>query len=145
MCTPLFTTFALAKPPLPPNAHATWPSVGEAQISDDGRFATYAIVEGARPSKLMVVSTDARWKLELPAAASSRFACERVNDCGVLVFQKTDGGLGLVALGTQSVELLGSIDAYKLSENSGRWLAYLLKGPERELRIRDLSTRRELR
>lgn len=68
-----------------------------------------------------------------------------MNACAVLVFQRTDGGLGLVTLGSAFVEPLGSVDSYALPAKSGRWLAYRLKSADRELRVRELATHKELR
>ncbi len=135
-----------AGPPVDAEALASWPSIADEQISEDGRYVAYAILAGEEPAGLELVSTDARWRKSLPAARSAEFVCEPAGKCGLLAFQDRRGELNLVRLGGDRVEGLGSVESYELpARGARRWLAYRSSRAPSQLRIRNLSTGRELR
>lgn len=76
-----------AGPPLDAAAVASWPSIADAQISEDGRYIAYEMLAGDEPATLEVVSSDARLRRTLPAARNFEFVCRPAGNCKLLAYR----------------------------------------------------------
>ena len=129
------------KPPIDSSVYGKWPSVGSGAISNDGKFAMYVISNQPVGSQTFVLhATGTDWKLEIPGGAAVslyRFT----QDSRVAFFTRPKDSLGIVHLGTPTVEYIPHVRSFKLpKKGTGEWLAYLTNEPAKELVVRDLIT-----
>ncbi|MBL8271385.1 hypothetical protein, partial [Steroidobacter sp.] len=142
----LLSVTCAAKPQIDASVYDSWPSVDGAQISEDGSYASYVGRAGSSPAKLVIVSTDARWRMELPAASAADFVCELRSACRFMVVRELQGALSVVQLGSSSVARLGAVETYKVSAQGGSpWLAYQPRSESQQLRLVNLNTQQERR
>lgn len=130
------------KAPVDSSVYGKWPSVGYPAISNDGRYARYTIKNQPVGSQtLVMMATSPNWKLEIPGG-SNAWITENSKQA---VFNKPTDTLGIVTLGTSSIEYISHVNDFKLPKRgNGEWLAYRLKGPSMELVLRHLPTEKEI-
>jgi len=131
------------KPPLAGNVYREWPSLGEAKLSDDGRYAAYTveIIEDSavRRAKTIVRSIDSPWHTEIPdvTAGAIQFSAESK----YAIYLGPNHELSIVTLGASRLEHITAVKRFSLAGNDhGEWLVFLREEGQRELTIRDLAT-----
>lgn len=144
----LSTTFGLAdsslkaKPPITHQTVETWESLaGPPKISDDGRFALYAVRHGP-VNDWMIAAVNASWGKRISDAHVAEF----YSNSRKTVALTSQGTLMLVALGSASVVEIPHVKSFKISADAARrWLAYQPDAAGAQLIVEDAMTEGERR
>jgi dipeptidyl aminopeptidase/acylaminoacyl peptidase len=114
-----------------------WPIATNPILSNNGSFIAYTIHNQPIGSATLVVSSSNKdWETKIIGGTSANFTKDSRN----LVFQIRDS-LGIINLGNSNVKYFSKTASYKLPKNGiGKWLAYQIKGQEKELVLNNLST-----
>ena len=110
-------------------------------ISSDGNYCIYEtyFVRNLRAinKHWEVISTHGSWKSELPSSLSPILS----RDGRLCIFMMAGDSLGIMTLGTPSVEYIPHVSSFKMQENGSiESLVYLSDSAHRKLVIRDLVT-----
>ncbi|UAY55741.1 alpha/beta hydrolase family protein [Arachidicoccus terrestris] len=126
-----------------------WPSVDAIQISNDGQYAMYSVRSGnyfgrgILIHKIVMQSTDASWKMQVPGISS--FKANFSADSKRLFFINPGDSLCIVRLGTSDMQYISGVGSFHLSkEKKNSWIAYSVKNPAGELRVKNLDNGKEL-
>jgi thioredoxin-related protein/dienelactone hydrolase len=140
------TSGSLSKPVIDSSSYSIWPSLSQGKLSDDGKYVSYLINLGTsrlKPLKdfsdtLVFVSSDNKWKRRFLSASNPTFTA----DSKFGVFSKKNDSLGVLTLGSDSVQYLTNISSFKLaSKNATPWLVYKIK-ENNKVFIMNLSSKR---
>lgn len=132
------------KPPLDMGSFANWPALGNAQISNDGKFVFYTVenfVSGT--ADLVIKSTDLQWGREIERinAYTAVFAA----DSRCVIFMKPGDSLGILHLGTDVIEYKAAIKTYQVPrQGAGEWIAFQMHYPGNNVILHNLLDGREL-
>ncbi|MEJ7610995.1 MAG: prolyl oligopeptidase family serine peptidase [Ferruginibacter sp.] len=160
LCTALllFATAAVTaqqKKPLTHDVYDSWRSVGERQLSNDGKFAVYAVnpQEGdgnltirnmATGSNIIVgrgadaqISSDSRFvsfqiKPPFKETRQARIKKKKADEM-------PKDSLGIALLGTDSLVKIPLVKSFKIPEKGAGWLAYLAEKPKADSSRKKLS------
>ncbi len=149
----LLTTFMLficafasaQKKPLTHSVYDGWKSVGERSISNDGRYAVYAInpQEGDGTLIIQDLGTDKKIEAERGYAAvisqDNKYVIFKIrphfNDTRQAKIKKKKpdempkDSLGIIMLGTDSISRIPLVKSFRTPEKAGGWMAYLADKP----------------
>ncbi|MFZ4057936.1 MAG: prolyl oligopeptidase family serine peptidase, partial [Ferruginibacter sp.] len=135
---------AQQKKPLDHTLYDGWKSVGERQISNDGKFIVYAINPQEGDGELIIEKfEDSRYHKVIPRGNAavitddSKYVIFKIKP----VFQETrqakikkkkademvKDSIGILELGTDSVIRVSRIKSFKAPEKAGGWVAYQLE------------------
>lgn len=139
-------SLASFKPPIDTSVFGKWPTVADAQVSADGKFVRYAIVviqdAMEKERTLILESTDTRWKMEIPAAEGQIIGGAE-KDWAVVT--RPNDTLNIFTLGTDTKETIPHVSSFKTAGTAkAQWLAYELDSPAKELKVRNLTSGREM-
>ncbi|HEX7051945.1 MAG TPA: prolyl oligopeptidase family serine peptidase [Longimicrobiales bacterium] len=131
------------KRPLDHDVYDIWKSIRGEAISDDGRWALYALVPGDGDGELRVRALDSATEHVIPRATGARFAedsrfvvftiepMEAVVDSLRKEGKKGDAlpadSLGILDLATGELVKVARVKSFALPEAAGGWVAYLLE------------------
>jgi dipeptidyl aminopeptidase/acylaminoacyl peptidase len=133
---------AAQQPTVDTGAFATWPVLGSAAISNDGKYVAYSVVRGEHGSPLRAETTTVRrvdnnWTFVSPSIGKVTFS----DDNAHAVFLKTKDTLRIAKLGgATSVEDVAPVAAFRLLARGGEaWLAYQSAGADKQFVLRNLN------
>jgi len=129
------------KKPLDHSVYNNWQSIGERMISNDGKWVVYTIDVQEGDNQLVIQSSDAKYKKEIPRGYSalitedSRFVVFKIKP----LFSETREArikkrrlddfpkdtLAIVELGKEEIWKKAKIKGYKTPQKNFGWLAYL--------------------
>ena len=129
------------KKPLDHSVYNSWQSIGERMISNDGKWVVYTIDVQEGDNQLVIQSSDAKYKKEIPRGYSalitedSRFVVFKIKP----LFSETREArikkrrlddfpkdtLAIVELGKEEIWKKAKIKGYKTPQKNFGWLAYL--------------------
>lgn len=129
------------KKPLDHSVYNNWQSIGERMISNDGKWVVYTIDVQEGDNQLVIQSSDAKYKKEVPRGYSalitedSRFVVFKIKP----LFSETREArikkrrlddfpkdtLAIVELGKEEIWKKAKIKGYKTPQKNFGWLAYL--------------------
>lgn len=114
-----------SKPTIDTTAIHSWPSLGGAKISNNGKFVAHTIENlpiGSRT--LFLVSSDGKWNKEIPNS-SDIFQCIITEDSKYAVYPTQNDTICVTTLGTPSVDYISNVKSFKApAGGDGTWLAY---------------------
>jgi len=145
LCLLFLITMAVAasaqeKRPLKIEDYAQWKSISGQSISDNGLWLAYSVKPQYGNGELVVRDMQTGNENRVPRGINPVFAH---NDslCIFLVSSPVDNDnkedkkikskLGIMTLGTETVEETDRVENFKVSENGG-WLAYKMHGPDKD-------------
>jgi len=134
--TLLYATSLLAqKPVIDTGMYASWPSVEDAAISNDGKYVLYYIKnQPAGSSSLVLKAANLSWEKVWPGARQAAFA----PDNHTAVFINQGDSLCLLTLGTAAVSYIPDVQSFQVPAAGEKLrLAYQPKAPGREVVIYD--------
>lgn len=116
-------------------AIVNWPSLGQCNISNNGKYFMYSINNNPRGKNTFIIkSTENEWKKRLINIHNVFFSPDNKR----FFFQSNDSLCSLL-LGTDRVKIVDKIISYSLpSSDHKEWLAYLLKNNRHELILHNL-------
>ncbi|UAY55742.1 S9 family peptidase [Arachidicoccus terrestris] len=117
------------KPALDTSVYNKWPSIEEVQVSNDGQYVLYKIVQGTyfqgprQFIKLVCVSDDKHWKKEFTSIQKGFMACRFSPDSRYAVLSLPHDSLQLLQLGTDRSVYFS--DVHDWSSTGKKWIGYL--------------------
>jgi dipeptidyl aminopeptidase/acylaminoacyl peptidase len=130
------------KKPLDHTVYDNWQSIADRAISNDGKFVAYAINPQEGDGVLVLQSLQGDYKLVIPRGAGvvlsedSKYAVFRIKptfaqtrDAKIKKKRPDEmpkDSLGMVKLGDKTVNKIPRLKSFKLPDDAGGWLAYLL-------------------
>ena len=130
------------KKPLDHSVYDGWQNIGDKYISNDGKWAVYAVNVQEGDGMLVVQATDNSYKKEIPRGYNaaitedSRFVVFRIRPFfkdtrEARIKKKTPDqmpkdSLGILEPGRDSLVKIPGVRSYKIPEKEGGWLAYQL-------------------
>lgn len=146
----VFLTFILlqaqtAKKPISYDVYDTWKSIQGTKLSSDGRWLIYSLVPGEGDPELVVLDLQTGKENRYPRGREAVFTCDDKFIVYTIVPPKAEvdkakkekkkpeeqpkNGLGIINLGTGEQITVDRVKSFKLAEESGKYLAYLLEPP----------------
>lgn len=140
----LLTTIAVQaqKKPLDHTVYDNWQSIADRAISNDGKYVAYAINPQEGDGVLILQSLQGDYKVVIPRGAGvvlsedSKYAIFRIKptfaqtrDAKIKKKRPDEmpkDSLGVVKLGDKSVNKIARLKSFKLPDDAGGWMAYLL-------------------
>ena len=99
------------KPAIDFDAIEKWPTIGDAKISNDGKYVAYTIHNQPYKSQTLVVkATEVNWERAFFGANVDAFSDDSRKD----VFMKDGDSLGIVNLGMTAIEYIPNVQSFKL-------------------------------
>jgi dipeptidyl aminopeptidase/acylaminoacyl peptidase len=143
----LLANFAFAqKKPLDHTVYDTWESISSKQISNNGQWIGFTIAQQEGDAKLQLVNVANSNKVLIPRAGMLQFSTDskfaaflikpfnKDTRLGKIKKKKADelpkDSLGFINLTTNAVQKVARVKSFKLPENGGAMLAYLLEKPD---------------
>jgi hypothetical protein len=134
-----------AKRPLDHDVYDGWRSIAGQQLSDDGVWILYVLEPREGDAELHVQSVDLSESYEIPRGEQARFS----DDGRFVVFvikpelaaireakqedeDEPKDSLGVLDLNSGAITRVERVKSFKLPEEAGGWLAYLLEKAEEE-------------
>lgn len=130
------------KKPLDHTVYDNWQSIADRAISNDGKYVAYAINPQEGDGVLVLQSLQGDYKLVIPRGAGvvlsedSKYAIFRIKptfaqtrDAKIKKKRPDEmpkDSLGVVKLGDKSVNKIARLKSFKLPDDAGGWMAYLL-------------------
>jgi dienelactone hydrolase len=131
------------RPPLDPSVYDNWQNIGERILSPDGKYLVYTVTPQEGDGSLFIRATSGNYAKEIPRGASASIT----GDSRYLIFhvkpffkdtrearirkktpdQMPKDTLAWIGLGMDSVTKVPRVRSYKIPEEKGDWLAYLLE------------------
>ena len=113
----------ISKPALDTNAFSKWPMLGNAQISNDGKYAFYTIEDlknGTADLVVHAIALNREYNVKCIRTNSAVFTA----DSRHIVFSKAGDSLGIIVLATGTVIYKGLVNSFKTSQQgSDEWVA----------------------
>lgn len=138
------------KKPLDHSVYDTWESIGEKQVSNNGKVVAYAINPQEGDGKLIIQQTDGKKLLIVPRGYNFKFT----EDNRYLIFKikptflqtrearikksKPDempkDSMGIYEITSNKMEKISRVKSYKMPEKNAGWLAYIMEKPLAEIK-----------
>lgn len=134
-----------AKKPIGYEVYDSWKSIRETKISSDGQYLVYALVPGEGDSELIVLDLKTGQENRYPRGkdavitADNRFVVFTISPPKAEVDkakkekkkpeEQPKNGLGIINLKTGELTTIDRVKSFKVPEDSGRYVAYLLEPP----------------
>ncbi|MGC4038111.1 MAG: prolyl oligopeptidase family serine peptidase [Chitinophagaceae bacterium] len=142
---PFIIKVSAQKKPLDHSVYNSWQSIGERMISNDGRWIVYTIDVQEGDNNLVIQSSDANYKKEIPRGYSAlitednRFVIFKIKPFfsdtkdAKIKKKKTDefpkDSLAIVELGKEEVWKTPRVKGFRTPQKAAGWVAYLLEKP----------------
>jgi len=133
------------KKPLDHSVYDGWQSISDRLISHDGKYVTYAVNPQEGDGMLVIQSVNGNYKKEIARGYApvitddSRFVIIRIRpffkdtrDARIKKKRSDDmpkDSLAIIELGNDNMVKIPRIKSFKVPDESGNWLAYLLEKP----------------
>jgi dipeptidyl aminopeptidase/acylaminoacyl peptidase len=133
------------KKPLDHSVYNSWQSIGEKMISNDGKWVVYTIDVQEGDNQLVVQSSDAKYKKEVPRGYNalitedSRFVIFKIkpffSDTKDAKIKKKKGddfpkdSLAIAELGREEIWKTPRIKGFRTPQKAAGWVAYLAEKP----------------
>ncbi|MBS1610185.1 MAG: S9 family peptidase, partial [Bacteroidetes bacterium] len=133
------------KKPLDHSVYNSWQSIGEKMISNDGKWVVYTIDVQEGDNQLIIQSSDAKYKKEVPRGYSalitedSRFVIFKIkpffNDIKDAKIKKKKAedfpkdSLAIIELGKEEIWKTPRIKGFRTPQKAAGWVAYLTEKP----------------
>lgn len=133
------------KKPLDHTVYDGWQSIAERMLSNDGKFLSYAVNPQEGDGILYIQSVAGNYKKEIPRGygavitEDSRYIIFRIKPSfkdtrdAKIKKKKADempkDTLGILELGKENIAKIPRLKSFKVPDDSGNWLAYLLDKP----------------
>ncbi len=144
-CYILSLTAFSQKKPLDHSVYDGWESIGDRMISNDGKYLAYSVNPQEGDGVLTIQSVSGTYKKEIPRGygpvimEDSRFVICRIKppfkdtrDAKIKKKKPEDmpkDSLAIIELGKDDIVKIPRIKSFKVPDDSGAWLAYLLEKP----------------
>ncbi|MGC8746148.1 MAG: prolyl oligopeptidase family serine peptidase [Candidatus Saccharicenans sp.] len=141
----IFAQAQTVKKPISYDVYDSWKSIQGARISNDGRYLIYSLVPGEGDPELVVLDLQSGQENHYPRGREAVFTCDDKFVIYTIVPPKAEmdkakkekkkteeqpkNGLGLINLKTGQQATIERVKSFKLAEESGKYLAYLLEPP----------------
>ncbi|MCR4395951.1 MAG: prolyl oligopeptidase family serine peptidase [Candidatus Saccharicenans sp.] len=135
----------IAKKPINYDVYDSWKSIQGTKLSSDGRWLVYALVPGEGDPELVVLDLQTGNENRYPRGRDAVFSADDKFVVYTIVPPKAEvdkakkekkkpeeqpkNGLGLINLQTGQQVTVDRVKSFKLPEDSGRYIAYLLEPP----------------
>jgi dipeptidyl aminopeptidase/acylaminoacyl peptidase len=133
------------KKPLDHTVYDGWQSIGDRAISNDGKYLSYSVNPQEGDGLLTIQSVAGNYKKEFPRGYApvitddSRYVIFRIKpffkdtrDAKIKKKRPDDmpkDSLVILQLGTDNMQKIARVKSFKVPDDSGNWLAYLLEKP----------------
>lgn len=140
-CIPLFSISQ--KKPLDHSVYDSWESIGEKYISNDGKIVVYTINVQEGDSRLVIQETNGTILQTIPRGYNATISFDnavvvckikptfkQTRDAKIAKKKPEDmpkDSLAIFNISTNILEKIERVKSYKLPQESGAWLAYLLE------------------
>ncbi len=160
LCCALSFSVSAQKKPLDHSVYDGWQSIADRNLSNDGKYLTYSVNPQEGDGVLYIQSATGDYKKEIPRGYGavitddSRYVIFRIKpafkdtrDARIKKKRPDDmpkDSLVIIELGKNGMSIIPRIKSFKVPDNSGNWLAYLLEKPLAEANRRpepDSATR----
>jgi len=140
-CTVDFSLIA-QKPVIDSSVYQKWPSVGDAKISNNGKYALYWINnEPVGSQTLIISSTDGSWRKLLPGVPKGVPYFTR--DSRKAIVKLSGDSLAIFTLGEIRTEVITHVKSFRITQRcKDDWFAYQSNIPGEKCIIRNLQTGR---
>jgi dipeptidyl aminopeptidase/acylaminoacyl peptidase len=145
-CSCLLSFAAIAqKKPLDHTVYDAWQSIADRAISNDGKYVAYAINPQEGDGQLTIQSVSGTYRKQFPRGygvvltEDSRYAIFRIKpffkdtrDAKIKKARPDDmpkDSLVILELGTDKMQKVARVKSFKVPDDAGGWLAYLLEKP----------------
>ncbi|MBC7365161.1 MAG: hypothetical protein H5U07_11595, partial [Candidatus Aminicenantes bacterium] len=134
-----------AKKPISYDVYDTWKSIQGTKLSGDGRWLIYSLVPGEGDPELVVLDLQSGQEKRYPRGQAAVFTSDDKFVVYTIVPPKAEvdkakkekkkpeeqpkNGLGIINLKTGEQTTIDRVKSFKLAEESGKYLAYLLEPP----------------
>ncbi|MGQ9800639.1 MAG: prolyl oligopeptidase family serine peptidase [Candidatus Saccharicenans sp.] len=134
-----------AKKPISYGVYDSWKSIRETKISSDGCYLVYALVPGDGDSELVVLDLQTGQEKRYPRGkeavitADNQFVIYTISPPKAEVDkakkekrkpeEQPKNGLGIINLKTGELTTIDRVKSFKVAEDSGKYVAYLLEPP----------------
>ncbi|MFN3848705.1 MAG: prolyl oligopeptidase family serine peptidase [Spirosomataceae bacterium] len=147
------------KKPLTHDVYDSWKSVGERQLSNDGKWAVFAINPQEGDGNLIIQSLQSDKKENIARGNDSKITFDSENVIFKIKpqFQATKDAkkakkkkdempkdsLGIYAFANAKLSKIPKVSSYKIPEKAGGWLAYLTESPAPKTPKKDSTSKTE--
>jgi dipeptidyl aminopeptidase/acylaminoacyl peptidase len=129
------------KPALDTSLFDKWPFVSSGMLSNDGKYGSYRITFQTGIKEILVFQQiEGSWKMEFANAGEPVFE----ENSNKVFFQISGDTLCALTFGSSEIKYIPHVSSFKIfKQNKTQWLLYRATRPEKELRLKDLSTGKE--
>jgi dipeptidyl aminopeptidase/acylaminoacyl peptidase len=145
LCSQQAVAQEAAKRPLDHEVYDSWMRIAENRLSDDGAWILYVLAPQEGDAELQVRSVDRAESYEIPRGEQARFTGDgrfiafviKPELAAVRQAKQEDedepkDSLGVLDLSSGTIDRIERVKSFRLPEEAGHWLAYLLEKPEEE-------------
>jgi len=134
-----------AKKPIGYDVYDSWKSIQGTRISDDGRWLVYSLVPGEGDSELVVLELQTGKETRYPRGkeavitpdnqfviytiAPPKIEVDKAKKEKKKSEEQPKNGLGIINLKTGELVAVDRVKSFKVAEDSGNFVAYLLEAP----------------
>jgi dipeptidyl aminopeptidase/acylaminoacyl peptidase len=137
VCLP--TVIHAQKPPIDSTVLGKWPTVGQARISDDGKYCMYNIDDKLTNTQhLTVIATRSMKKIDLTDILPDKM--EFSSDSRRAYFLSQHAGLGIITLSTLSVKYIPKVTWFDLLGDKNETLAFQTSDSANNFATEDIRT-----
>jgi len=130
------------KPPLDIGSLADWPTLGNAHISENGKYAFYTVENfTSGTARLIVKSIDLKWQKSIEGISS--YTAVFTPDSKKVIFKKPGDSLCMLQLGTEFIAYKTGILSFQIPPGKGEWMACRYQNPGNNLILHNLLTGKE--
>lgn len=123
----------ISKPNLNIEANKNWPSLSDAGISNDGKFAGYITLSDSLNRVLKLICTENKWKIESSIKGSYKFTM----NSNKAVWINAHDSLCIALLGTSNIFYISDVSLYNIGTKD---LSYFLTNSQKEFVIEDTNS-----
>jgi len=148
-----------AKKPIGYDVYDSWKSIQGTRISDDGRWLIYSLVPGEGDSELVVLELQTGKETRYPRGKEAVITPDNLFVIYTIAPPKAEvdkakkdkkkpedqpkNGLGIINLKTGELVTVDRVKSFKVAEDSGKFIAYLLEAPPGKETDKDKTEKKE--
>jgi dipeptidyl aminopeptidase/acylaminoacyl peptidase len=148
-----------AKKPIGYDVYDSWKSIQGTRISDDGRWLVYSLVPGEGDSELVVLELQTGKETRYPRGKEAVITPDSLFVIYTIAPPKAEvdkakkdkkkpedqpkNGLGIINLKTGELVTVDRVKSFKVAEDSGKFIAYLLEAPPGKETDKDKTEKKE--
>lgn len=129
-----YSSTVAQKPALGISSFAAWPRIMNEKISDDGKYVVYNLFSKGK-TQLCVRYSDGRKLIDFETGKAVTFLLS-----GDKLFSLLPGdSLFIFSFSSRKVRYIAHVTSFKIpTSDGGKWVAWMIKGAERELQVYNL-------